>query len=206
RAGGHPPIPTVRVTIAGTPITFSDTAHVLDTGGFDLACRSNESLQWRLIGTSGIENQAGHITLAPPTSVQPVGATYTATATVSDAGNQPTPNVVVNFKVLSGPNAGKTGTGTTDAQGNATFSYTSIFLGTDILQASVTNATGGSIQSEQVTTTWTSADPCPTPTQPPDPAQTVLVYAGPASGEFNDPLTLAAQLTDANGVPLAARP
>jgi RHS repeat-associated protein len=205
-ANGQPPIPTVRVTIAGTPTTFSDTAHVLNTGGFDLACRSNESLQWRLIGTSGIENQAGHITLAPPTSVQPVGANYTATATVTDAGNQPTPNVVVNFKVLSGPNAGKTGTGTTDAQGNATFSYTSVFLGTDILQASVTNATGGSIESEQVTTTWTSADACPTPTQPPDPAQTVLVYAGPASGEFNDPLTLAAQLTDANGVPLAARP
>lgn len=204
-ANGQAPIPTVKVTISGVATTFSDTAHVLDTGGFDLACESNESLQWRLIGTSGIENTTGHITLAPPTSVQPVGVTYTATAQVTDASNSPTPNVAVNFKVLSGPNAGKTGTGTTDAQGNATFSYSSVLLGTDILQASVTNATGGSIQSEQVTTTWTSADPCPAPTGPPDPTQTVIVNAGPALGEFSDPLLLAAQLTDGNGSPLSGR-
>jgi RHS repeat-associated protein len=204
-ANGQAPVPTVKITINGVATTFNDTGHVLDTGGFDLACRGNESLQWRLIGTAGIENQVGHVTLAPATSIQPVGVTYTATATVTDAGNQPTPNVVVNFVVLSGPNKGKTGTGTTDSQGNATFSYSSVLLGTDILQASVTNATGGSIQSEQVTSTWTTADPCPTPTQPPDPSQTVLINAGPASGEFNDPLTLAVQLTDANGVALAGR-
>ena len=204
-ANGQAPIPTVKITIGGVATTFNDTGHVLDTGGFDLACRGNESLQWRLIGTAGIENQTGHITLAPPTSVQPVGVTYTATATVTDASNQPTPNVTVNFIVLSGPNAGKTGTGTTDSNGNATFSYSSVLLGTDILQASVTNATGGSIKSDQVTTTWTSADPCPAPTGPPDPTQTAIVNAGPATGEFSDPLTLAAQLTDGNGVPLANR-
>lgn len=204
-ANGQAPIPTVRITIGGVATTFSDTGHVLDTGGFDLACRGNESLQWRLIGTSGIENQTGHVTLAPATSIQPVGVTYTATATVTDAGNQPTPNAVVDFVVLSGPNAGKTGTGTTDAQGNATFSYSSVLLGTDILQASVPNATGGAIQSEQVTTTWTTADPCPVPTMPPPPSQTVLIYTGPGTGEFNDTLTLSVQLTDANGVPLAGR-
>jgi RHS repeat-associated protein len=204
-ANGQAPIPTVKITINGVATTFSDTGHVLDTGGFDLACRGNESLQWRLIGTSGIENQAGHVTLAPATSIQPVGVTYTATATVTDAGGQPTPNATVDFVVLSGPNAGKTGTGTTDAQGNATFSYSSVLLGTDILQASVPNATGGAIQSEQVTTTWTTADPCPTPTTPPPPSQTVLIYTGPGTGEFNDPLTLSVQLTDANGVPLAGR-
>ena len=50
---------------------FLDTAHVLDTGGFDLVNASpcpnpvdspgacNESLQWRLIGTSGIGNPGG---------------------------------------------------------------------------------------------------------------------------------------------------
>jgi RHS repeat-associated protein len=202
---GQSPIPTVKITIGGVATTFNDTAHVLDTGGFDLACRGNESLQWRLIGTSGIENSAGHITLSPATSVQPVGVPYTATAQVTDASNSPTPNVKVNFVVLSGPNAGKTGTGTTDSQGNATFSYSSALLGTDILQASVTNATGGSIQSEQVTSTWTTADPCPTPTGPSDPTQTVIVNSGPVSGEFNDPLTLAAQLTDGNGAPMSGR-
>ena len=204
-ANGQSPIPTVKITINGAATTFSDTGHVLDTGGFDLACRGNESLQWRLIGTAGIESQTSKVTLAPPTSVQPVGATYTATAQVLDASNQPTPNVIVDFIVLSGPNAGKTGKGTTDSQGNARFSYSSVSLGTDILRASVTNAAGGVIQSEQVTTTWTSADPCPAPTGPPDPTHTVIVNAGPSTGEFSDPLILAAQLTDGNGAPLANR-
>lgn len=202
---GQAPIPTVKITIGGVATTFSDTGHVLDTGGFDLACRGNESLQWRLIGTSGIENSAGHITLSPATSIQPAGTTYTATAQVTDAGNQPTPHVVVNFVVLSGPNAGKQGAATTDSQGNATFSYSSPLAGTDILRASVTNSLGGTIQSDQVTTTWLSADPCPAPVRPPDPSTTILTYAGQLNGEFNDPLTLAAQLTDGNGNPLTGR-
>lgn len=202
---GQSPFPTVKITINGTAATFNDTGHVLDTGAFDLACRGNESLQWRLIGTSGIENSTGHITLAPPSSVQAAGANYTATAQVTDAGGQPTPNVTVNFVVLSGPDAGKTGTGATDSEGNATFTYTSNSPGTDILQASVTNVTGGSIQSEQVTTTWTSVGPCPSPSQPPAASASSLVYAGQTAGEFNDPLTLAAQLTDGNGNPLSNR-
>jgi RHS repeat-associated protein len=202
---GQAPFPTVKITINGTATTFNDTGHVLDTGGFDLACRGNESLQWRLIGTAGIENTAGHVTLSPATSVQAAGTPYTATALVTDAGNQPTPNVVVNFTVLSGPNAGKTGTGTTNAQGNATFTYTSTLAGTDILQASVTNATGGSVQSNQVTTTWTSAEPCPPPVTPPPATGTTLNLVGSGAAEFNDPLTLAAQLTDVSGNPLGGR-
>ncbi|HEY6348292.1 MAG TPA: RHS repeat-associated core domain-containing protein [Candidatus Angelobacter sp.] len=202
---GQAPFPTVKITINGVATAFNDTGHVLDTGGFDLACRGNESLQWRLIGTSGIQNTTGHVTLTPPTSVQAASTPYTAIAQVTDAGNQPTPNVVVGFLVLSGPNAGKSGTGTTDSQGNATFTYASTLAGTDILQATVTNSIGGSIQSNQVTSTWTSADPCPAPVTPPGPSTTSLNLVSAGAGEFNDPLTLAAQLTDGNGNPLSGR-
>lgn len=198
-------IPTVTVTIGGVGNSFADTGHILDTGGFDLACQGNESLQWRPIGTTGIQNTSSSITLSPSTSIQAAGTAYTATALVQDAGNQPIANVVVDFTVLSGPNAGKKGSGTTNAQGQATFTYTSALAGTDILQASVTNAAGGSIQSEQVTSTWTSAGPCPPPAQPPAPGTPVLLYAGQNSGEFNDPLVLAAQLTDGTGNPLNGR-
>ena len=52
------------------------------------------------------------------------------------------PNVGVDFKVLSGPNANKIGHDVTDAQGNARFTYTSGLVGTDTVQASVTNSTG----------------------------------------------------------------
>jgi len=199
-------IPKITITIAGTPTTFLDTGHILDTGGFDLVCQGNESLGWRPIGTTGIQNTSAHVTLGPATSVQATGASYTATAVVTDAGNQPIANVVVDFKVLSGPNAGKTGQATTDATGSAPFTYTSLVVGTDILQATVTNAAGGSIQSDQVTTTWTSSNPCsPSSSQSSNASATTLTFAGQGTGEFNDPLTLAAQLTDGDGNALAGR-
>jgi len=63
--------PIVDVSIDGAPSSLTDTGQVLDTGGFDFvnanpcpvpgdvpgAC--NESLQWRLIGTTGISNPGG---------------------------------------------------------------------------------------------------------------------------------------------------
>lgn len=200
-------IPTVTITIGGVPSTFIDTGHILDTGGFDLVCQGNESLGWRPIGTTGIQNTSAQVTLSPPTSVQATGTPYTAKALVTDAGNQPIANVVVNFNVLSGPNAGKSGQATTDSTGTAAFTYTSLVVGTDILQATVTNAAGGSIQSDQVTTTWTSSSPCsPSVSQPPGASVTTISFAGQGVGEFNDPLTLAAQLTDGNGNPLPGRP
>lgn len=50
---GGSPFPTVTVTAGGTPTTFNDTGHVLDTSGYDFACQGNESFQWRPIGTVG---------------------------------------------------------------------------------------------------------------------------------------------------------
>jgi hypothetical protein len=74
--------PQVRVTINGTATTFSDTGHVLDTGGYDAATfgingsnfpynpnkfPENESLQWRPIGTTGVGNPGGN----PPSIPEP---------------------------------------------------------------------------------------------------------------------------------------
>ncbi len=50
-------IPKITVTIAGTSTDYADTAHVLDTGGFDSSCRGNQSLEWRSIGTAGMESR-----------------------------------------------------------------------------------------------------------------------------------------------------
>ena len=63
--------PEVALTIDGTQYTYADTGHILDTGGYDLASfpsssfPNNESLQWRPVGTTGIEDPAGN----PPGSV-----------------------------------------------------------------------------------------------------------------------------------------
>ena len=54
---GVEPFPKVHITIGGQTMTFGDSAHVLDTGGFDLGDLgpngTNEAHQWRLIGTTG---------------------------------------------------------------------------------------------------------------------------------------------------------
>lgn len=63
--------PVVSFIVNGVTTNLSDTGHVLDTGGYDFvfsnpcpvpgdspgAC--NESLQWRLIGTTGVEDPGG---------------------------------------------------------------------------------------------------------------------------------------------------
>lgn len=49
----QPLIPTINVTIGGVVSSYYDTGEVLNTGGFDLACRGNESEPWVRVGTSG---------------------------------------------------------------------------------------------------------------------------------------------------------
>jgi len=56
--------PVVTITTGDGTVAFNDTGHVLDTGGFDANCclpQGNESLNWRLIGTTGVENPNGTV-------------------------------------------------------------------------------------------------------------------------------------------------
>jgi hypothetical protein len=68
----------------------------------------------------------GNLTLTPSVAVNLVGTPHTVTATVTRyvSGNtQPVPGVSVTILVSSGPNAGISGTATSDAQGHVTFTY-----------------------------------------------------------------------------------
>lgn len=193
-------MPVITVTVAGTPQTFSDTSHVLDTGGFDLSCRGNESLQWRPIGTTGIDHPAGSLTLQPANATGTGGSPVTTTAQLTDASGAPLSNVAVDFKVLSGPNMGQTGQSITDSQGNAQFAYTSSAQGGDILQASILNASSATVLSSQAVIDWQTAS-CSQGSSSTGSAS--LIYIGATAGEFNDPVDLAALLTDTNGAPVA---
>jgi RHS repeat-associated protein len=150
-----PQIPKITVTIGGQPASYLDTAHIIDTFGVDRnACgHANESLQWRLVNTSASDS-AGQLALLPAAAANPLGALYTATAVATDAGGSPLAGVTVLFTVASGPNAGLTSQAVTSAAGVATFSYTGTTAGTDTLSASITNASGGLIQSSSVTALW----------------------------------------------------
>lgn len=151
-------VPTVDVTVDGVTTTYTDSGQVLNTGGVDAAnCTpqpgpNSEATQWTLVGSAPCAGSS--LTLAPPSQTDLIGTTATMTATFENGCGTPLPGVLVTFTAQSGPNAGLTGTGVTDASGNATFSYSSALVGTDTWQASVTNP-AGEVDSNTVTVTWT---------------------------------------------------
>jgi Mg-chelatase subunit ChlD len=74
------------------------------------------------------------LTLAPKTATNPVDTTHCVTATVKDAFNNPTPNIIVRFKVTGAVNT--TGNATTNAVGQAQFCYVGPALpGVDAISA-----------------------------------------------------------------------
>jgi hypothetical protein len=78
-------------------------------------------------------------------------ATHTVTALTLASNNAPIAGVTVNFSVVSGPNAGASGSGTTGSNGETTFTYTDNGgLGTDNIVATV----GTSLTSDTLVENW----------------------------------------------------
>lgn len=152
-----PRIPSVTVTTSGSATTLQDTAHVLDTGGFDVACNgNNESTQWSQIGTDACAGSM--LTATPASQTQAVGSNATVTATYENSCSQPLSGVDVAFDVTSGPNNGTHDDVVTDTNGVANFKYTSAQTGTDSVQVSVTNP-AGTIDANPAVVVWIMATP-----------------------------------------------
>jgi hypothetical protein len=105
------------------------------------------------------------ITLDPPTAVNPVGTSHTVTATLRNAAGVPQAGHETLFSVISGPNAGATGTCsvhadcTTDVDGVVHFTYTGgPTPGVDVLRACFDDAGGNENCSLGVTKEW--VPPC----------------------------------------------
>src|SRR5262249_37478102 len=82
------------------------------------------------------------ITLTPAAASSPVGTSHTLTATITQGGS-PLVGRAVTFSVDSGPDAGLSGTGLTDANGQTSFTYTNNgTAGTDAISASFVNDQG----------------------------------------------------------------
>ncbi|MCX9077130.1 MAG: Ig-like domain-containing protein, partial [Candidatus Methanoperedens sp.] len=96
------------------------------------------------------------ITLEPSYDLNVIGQDHTVTATVlsDDQNEDPQPGIVVTFIVTSGPNAGLTGQATTDANGQASFTYTSILDGEDVFIACITDQLGDEVCALPVTKEW----------------------------------------------------
>ena len=88
---------------------------------------------------------------AAQTATNPVGTDHTVTAFAQAANNAPVPGVTINFRVMSGPNSGKTGVGTTGADGKTSWTYHDDGgAGTDTIQAFI----GTTLSSNQVLKIW----------------------------------------------------
>lgn len=149
--------PVVDVTIDGNTTSYTESGQVLNTGGIDAAsCPSgaptqNESIQWTPIGHAPCNGSS--LTLTPASQTDGLGVNASLTATFTNGCGDPLSDVAVNFAAQSGPNAGRTGTATTDANGQATVTYTSTQTGTDLWGADVQNV-AGEISSNNATVTW----------------------------------------------------
>jgi hypothetical protein len=101
----------------------------------------------------------------PPSQTHSIGTDTTVSADFTNACGSPLPGVDVKFLASSGPNAGLTGSGITDANGMASFTYSSSATGIDTFGSSVTNAVGFTTASNSVTVVW-------------------IVYFAPGGGSF----------------------
>lgn len=98
------------------------------------------------------------IRLSSDTKTLNVGESHTVTATVNNNLGQPQPDIPVSFKILSGPNAGLTGTVNTNTLGEASFTYIgSGGIGTDQIQASYVDNAGQTVNSKVVNAVWSSS-------------------------------------------------
>ncbi len=126
------------------------------------------------------------ITLSPPDATNDVGTTHTVTANVSDR-NGPVAGASVLFTV-SGANTAS-GTGTTDASGNASFTYTGTHAGDDTITACYDKDKNGTCDpSEAVATAtkhWIVRN-----------ADLAVVKTGPAYAANGGPITYTITVTN----------
>jgi len=93
--------------------------------------------------------------LQPPSQNRPIGGTATVKAVAVSSGGAPVPGATVEFVVLTGPNAGKTGSAITNADGEATFSYDDTGPA-DAEHADTVQAYIGLLESNIVDVNWTT--------------------------------------------------
>ncbi|NHC46808.1 OmpA family protein [Motilibacter aurantiacus] len=108
---------------------------------------------------------------ADPTSAE-TGTTRVFTAVLKDNSGSPRVGVTVTFTVTSGPNAGRTQTAVTDADGKATFTVVGSGAGTDVV--TLTGTIGGTLRTATVEQVWTAA---PAPVVAPAPPAPVAALA-----------------------------
>jgi hypothetical protein len=96
------------------------------------------------------------LNLRPLTDINQVGEEHTVIATLTD-DTEPVEGVDIFFEVTDGPHAGTSGSDTTDSNGEASFTYEGLDIGTDtiIASADIDGDTVADLFSNPVTKEWT---------------------------------------------------
>jgi len=125
---------------------------------------------------------ASGITLSPPSQAHTTGTTATVTAKVVDNEGNPVKGVEVEFEVESGPNKGTTGKATTDASGEANFSYPGgPSNGTDKVLAGFVDSLKNKHRSDTVEVAWEAETDAPLASACAVSATTAQAFAGPTA-------------------------
>lgn len=132
------------------PIDFEVLAMAVGTGEEFTAPDGTEGTPYIL--ARGVE-VISDISLAPETAQLPVGQTHDLVATV-EVDDDPYEGADVTFTVIDGPHETTSGVATTDANGEATFSYTGTAVGEDTIEAEFTDPTDVTQRSNRVTAEW----------------------------------------------------
>jgi hypothetical protein len=152
-----------------------------------------EMIWWRELSSQnlGASQNVNGLTLNPSYAVNPVNTTHTVTATARNIHNNSViANVSVNFNITAGPNMGLSGQATTDANGQATFSWYGSVVGTDTLSATIPNSNPSDPNiTSTATKTWVIYGPLSVSVAPSlwvmDIGQTKLFTATPNGGSLN---------------------
>ncbi|ABE52882.1 Ig-like domain-containing protein [Methanococcoides burtonii] len=101
------------------------------------------------------------ILLSPDSAINNLGESHEVTATVQDDNGAAVTGTMVHFEIASGPNAGTTADVLTDTNGEASFSFTSQSVGTDVIVASFFNSQQELVLSNEVTKKWIVSEEIP---------------------------------------------
>lgn len=161
---------------SGFPSTYC--ANDVSTG--TLACGS----PYIMVSGGGV-SVSSNVTLTPSSQTLTAGGSASLLANVTN-GSGPVSGGSVVFSVDTGPNTGKTFTGTTDSSGNVTFTYSDTGgSGTDSVSATYTDSSGVK-QKATASVTWSPSTG--------DPAITASARSG--QGSANHGTRFAAVFTD----------
>lgn len=127
------------------------------------------------------------LTPADDTNELTTGATHTVIATVRDDFGDPVPGVPVSFSIISGPNAGQTGSGTTGMAGTTPFTYAPgaidfAHLGNDLIRGCFLNGAGVSVCDDAIKRWVDTTAPTAACTETNNPSGENIPKAGPGAG------------------------